>query len=96
VADVISNWNANEKEAADARAALDSAQRSYDLTRERYTAGLDNYLSVLSAENQVFLAQSLTAELQSRRLTVSTDLIRSLGGGYSPPAALAATTRSPK
>src|SRR5262249_20547462 len=27
VADVISNWNANEKEVADARAALDSAQR---------------------------------------------------------------------
>jgi NodT family efflux transporter outer membrane factor (OMF) lipoprotein len=95
VADVMSNWNANEKEIADARAALDSAQRSYDLTRERYTAGLDNYLSVLSTQNQVFTAQSLLAALQSRRLTVSTDLIRSLGGGYSPPAALAATPRSP-
>ena len=43
-----------------------------------------NYLSVLSAENQVFTAQALLAELQSRRLTVSTDLIRALGGGYSP------------
>jgi NodT family efflux transporter outer membrane factor (OMF) lipoprotein len=88
VADVMSNWNANEKESTDARAALESAQRSYELTRERYTAGLDNYLSVLSAENQVFLAQAILAELQSRRLTVSTDLIRALGGGYSPPTAL--------
>ena len=95
VADVMSNWNANEKETADARAALDSAQHSYDLTRERYTAGLDNYLSVLSAENQVFTAQALLAELQSRRLTVSTDLIRALGGGYSPPTALA-LPQSPK
>jgi NodT family efflux transporter outer membrane factor (OMF) lipoprotein len=95
VADVMSNWNANEKEAADARSALESAQHSYELTRERYTAGLDNYLSVLSAENQVFTAQALLAELQSRRLTVSTDLIRALGGGYSPPTALA-IPQSPK
>jgi outer membrane protein TolC len=95
VADVMSNWNANEKEFADARSALDSAQHSYELTRDRYTAGLDNYLSVLSAENQVFTAQALLAELQSRRLTVSTDLIRALGGGYTPPTALA-IPQSPK
>ena len=95
VADVMSNWNANERESTDARTALESAQRSYDLTRQRYTAGLDNYLSVLSAENQMFTAQAILAELQSRRLTVSTDLIRALGGGYSPPAALA-TPQSPK
>jgi NodT family efflux transporter outer membrane factor (OMF) lipoprotein len=82
VADVMTNWAATDKETADARIALEAAQNSYDLTRQRYSAGLDNYLSVLSAENQVFLAQALLAELQSRRLTTSTDLIRALGGGY--------------
>ena len=95
VADVMTNWSATDKETADARAALDAAQRSYELTRDRYKAGLDNYLSVLSAENQVFLAQGLLAELQSRRLTVSTDLIRALGGGYSPVVPLPAATRAP-
>jgi NodT family efflux transporter outer membrane factor (OMF) lipoprotein len=95
VADVMVNWQATDKETADARVALEAAQRSYDLTRERYRAGLDNYLSVLSAENQMFLAQALLAELQSRRLTVSTDLIRALGGGYSPAASLT-TLGSPK
>ena len=83
VADVMTNWAATDKETAHCRIALESAQRSFDLTRDRYSAGLDNYLSVLSAENQVFLAQTLLAELQSRRLTTSTDLIRALGGGYS-------------
>ena len=83
VADVMANWAATDKETSDCRVALDSARRSYGLTRDRYSAGLDNYLSVLSAENQVFLAQALLAELQSRRLTTSTDLIRALGGGYS-------------
>jgi NodT family efflux transporter outer membrane factor (OMF) lipoprotein len=82
VADVMTNWAAIDKVTADARVALEAAQNSYELTRERYSAGLDNYLSVLSAENQVFLAQALIAELQSRRLTTSTDLIRALGGGY--------------
>lgn len=82
VADVMTNWAAIDKVTADARVALEAAQNSYDLTRQRYRAGLDNYLSVLSAENQVFLAQALLAELQSRRLTTSTDLIRALGGGY--------------
>jgi NodT family efflux transporter outer membrane factor (OMF) lipoprotein len=91
VADVMANWAATDKETADCRIALESAQRSYDLTRDRYSAGLDNYLSVLSAENQVFLAQALLAELQSRRLTISTDLIRALGGGYSPAEPLPAT-----
>lgn len=91
VADVMANWSATDKETADCRVALESAQRSYDLTRDRYSAGLDNYLSVLSAENQLFLAQALLAELQSRRLTTSTDLIRALGGGYSPAVPLPAT-----
>ena len=95
VADVMTNWSATEKEIAEAHTALDSAQLSYDLTRQRYGAGLDNYLSVLSAENQLFTAQGLLAELQSRRLTTSTDLIRALGGGYTPPAVSLAAARPP-
>jgi NodT family efflux transporter outer membrane factor (OMF) lipoprotein len=91
VADVMTNWAATDKETADCRVALESAQLSYDLTRQRYGAGLDNYLSVLSAENQVFLAEALLTELQSRRLTTSTDLVRALGGGYSPAVPLATT-----
>jgi outer membrane protein TolC len=91
----MANWSATDKETADANAALDAAQHSYDLTRDRYKAGLDNYLSVLSAENQVFIAQGLLAELQSRRLTVSTDLVRALGGGYTPVVPLPPATRAP-
>jgi len=86
VADVVANWRALEYETAEVRSALDDAQRSYDLTTERYRAGLDNYLSVLSSENQVLLAQGLRAELQARRLTFSVDLVRALGGGYGTPA----------
>jgi NodT family efflux transporter outer membrane factor (OMF) lipoprotein len=86
VADVVANWRALETESSEQQSALDDAQRSYDLTTDRYRAGLDNYLSVLSAQNQVLLAQGLGAELQARRLTYSVDLVRALGGGYLPPA----------
>ena len=82
VADVIANWRALERESSEQQLALDDAQRSYDLTTDRYRAGLDNYLSVLSSQNQVLLAQGLRAELQAHRLSFSVDLVRALGGGY--------------
>jgi len=85
VADVVTNWRALERETREQQIALEDAQRSYELTSERYRAGLDNYLSVLSSENQVLLALGLRAELDSRRLSVSVDLVRALGGGYAAP-----------
>ena len=87
VADVVTNWRALERETREQQSALADAQRSYDLTTERYRAGLDNYLSVLSSQNQLLLAQGLGAELTARRLTFSVDLVRALGGGYVPPPA---------
>ena len=86
VADVMANWRALERESTEQQTALAAAQRAYDLTTERYRAGLDNYLSVLSSENQLLLAQGLGAELTARRLGFSVDLVRALGGGYAAPA----------
>jgi NodT family efflux transporter outer membrane factor (OMF) lipoprotein len=86
VADVVTNWRALERETREQVTALDAAQRSYDLTSDRYRAGLDNYLSVLSSQNQVLIAQTLRAELEARRLTFSVDLVQALGGGYIAPA----------
>jgi len=86
VADVVTNWRALERETAEQQTALAAAQRAYDLTAERYRAGLDNYLTVLSTENQVLLAEAAGAELAAQRLTFSVNLVRALGGGYTPPA----------
>jgi NodT family efflux transporter outer membrane factor (OMF) lipoprotein len=86
VADVVTNWRALERESAEQQTALAAAQRAYDLTTERYRAGLDNYLTVLSTENQLLLAQAAGAQLVAQRLTFSVDLVRALGGGYTPAA----------
>jgi NodT family efflux transporter outer membrane factor (OMF) lipoprotein len=86
VADVVTNWHALDSESAEQQRALAAAQRAYELTTERYRAGLDNYLTVLSTENQLLFAQAAGAELAAQRLTFSVNLARALGGGYSPPA----------
>ena len=83
VASAVTNWQALLKEVNQARIAENAAQNAYSITRDRYRAGLDNYLTVLSSENEVFFAQSVRVQLLARELNVSTDLVRALGGGYS-------------
>src|SRR5665213_112997 len=71
------------------RSALETAQQAYTLSLMRYREGLGNYLQVLSAEQPMLAQQSLDAELDARELAVSINLIRALGGGFEPAAALA-------
>jgi NodT family efflux transporter outer membrane factor (OMF) lipoprotein len=83
VSNVVTNWSSLVKEAEDARIAEDAAQNAYSITKDRYRAGLDNYLTVLSSENEVFLTQAVRAQLLARQLNLTVDLVRALGGGYS-------------
>jgi NodT family efflux transporter outer membrane factor (OMF) lipoprotein len=87
VATVVTNWSALEQEVTQERQAAEAAQNAYNVTVQRYRAGLDNYITVLSSQNQLLLTQALGAELTARRLSLSADLVRALGGGYVPPAA---------
>jgi NodT family efflux transporter outer membrane factor (OMF) lipoprotein len=83
VANVVTNWDGLVKESDEARIAEDAAQSAYSISRDRYRAGLDNYLTVLSSESQVFFTQALRAQLLARELNLTADLVRALGGGYS-------------
>jgi len=69
--------------------ALATAREAYDLALLRYREGLGNYLQVLSAEQPLLAQRSLDADLRARELALSIDLVRALGGGYEPGAALA-------
>jgi len=82
VADVVTNWDALIKEADDARIAEDAAQHAYAVTQDRYRAGLDNYLTVLNSENEVFTTHGIRAQLLARQYSLRADLVRALGGGY--------------
>ncbi len=72
-------------EAQTARTA--AAQRRYDLTESRYKAGVDSYLSLLLAEQELFSAQQQLISARLARLNNLTSLYAALGGGWSEPAA---------
>ena len=59
----------------------------------RYREGIGNYLEVLSAESPLLAQQSLDAELRSRQLALSINLIRALGGGFDDRAVAIAAVR---
>jgi NodT family efflux transporter outer membrane factor (OMF) lipoprotein len=89
VVDQVASFRSLDEQESQQRAAYATAREAYDLALVRYREGLGNYLQVLSAEQPLLVQQSLDADLHARRLELSINLIRALGGGYEPSPALA-------
>ncbi|MEO8975793.1 MAG: efflux transporter outer membrane subunit, partial [Casimicrobiaceae bacterium] len=90
VVDQLVSLRSIDAQRVEQRAALQTASEAHQLSLMRYRAGLGNYLQVLSTEQPMLAQQSVDAELDARELTVSIDLVRALGGGFEPRAALTA------
>lgn len=79
------------------RAAQEAAEGAYAIARQRYGAGLGNYLQVLTAESNVLAQRRQQVELAARALDVQARLAHALGGGVPvdafPAAPLAQNTR---
>lgn len=66
----------------DAQAARTAAaQRRYDLSEQRYKAGVDSFLTVLLAQQELFSAQQQLITARLARLNNLTTLYAALGGG---------------
>lgn len=66
----------------DAQAARTAAaQRRYDLSEQRYKAGVDSFLTVLLAQQELFIAQQQLITARLARLNNLTTLYAALGGG---------------
>jgi len=63
-------------------------QEYYDMARQRYEEGVDNYLTLLDAQRELFAArqQLLTDRLQ--QMTSEVQLYKALGGGWESGIAL--------
>jgi NodT family efflux transporter outer membrane factor (OMF) lipoprotein len=87
VADAAASWQSLDRQQAEQAQALAISESAYDLARQRYRAGLDNYLRVLSTETGVLTQRSQHADLQARTLDAQLVLMRALGGGWrdDPP-----------
>lgn len=65
------------------RALLESANRVYELSKARYDAGQDSYLSLLDAQRTLYTAQQGLVGVQLAEQFNRVSLYRALAGGWS-------------
>ncbi len=61
--------------------ALASAQRVLDIANQRYKAGVEQYLDVITAQTTALAHEQSVIQLRGQRLATSVALIKSLGAG---------------
>lgn len=86
VVDQLASFRSVDRQRAQQREGLATAQDAYDLATLRYREGVGNYLQVLTTETQLLSQRSLDADLRARSLDLSINLARALGGGFDDPA----------
>jgi NodT family efflux transporter outer membrane factor (OMF) lipoprotein len=82
VEDSLSDLRVLGEEAKTQDAAVAAAQRSLDQSVNRYKGGLDNYLTVITAQSLALDNQRTAVNLLTRRMTSSVLLVKALGGGW--------------
>lgn len=82
VADQLSSRQAITRQQTQQHAAQVLAEKAYEIALQRYQVGLDNLLSVISAETTVLNQRRQGVDLAARALDTQVALIRALGGGY--------------
>jgi NodT family efflux transporter outer membrane factor (OMF) lipoprotein len=88
VVDQLASMRSVQTQRVEADAALASAEEAYQLALTRYKAGLGSLLQLITVETQVLDQRQLRAELRSRELAVSINLMRALGGGFDMQVAM--------
>jgi NodT family efflux transporter outer membrane factor (OMF) lipoprotein len=82
VEDQLSTLRVLEEEAGVEQKAVDSAQRSLELSNQRYKGGVTNYLEVLTTESALLDNQRTAIGITTRQFVASVGLVRALGGGW--------------
>jgi len=74
----------------DQQAAADAAQKTLDLSMERYKQGAVGYLDVVTAQQAALEAKRSLIDLKTQQLRASVQLIKALGGGWQEGGDVAA------
>lgn len=82
VADLLVSSRSLQIQAREQAQAQAAAETAYDLSVQRYRAGLGNYLTVLSAQTNVLAQRRAAVDLKARAWDQDINLIRALGGGF--------------
>ncbi|HWV39571.1 MAG TPA: efflux transporter outer membrane subunit [Vulgatibacter sp.] len=75
---------ADQLDAQEARVAAN--ERRYDLANRRYRAGIDSYVTLLTAQQDLYRSQELLIDARFNRLANVANLYRALGGGWKETA----------
>ena len=82
VADGLAARGTYEQEIAARQNDAFAEQRRLELSDLRYRSGVDSYLSVLTAQKDLYAARQSLITAKVQRLTSLVDLYRALGGGW--------------
>jgi NodT family efflux transporter outer membrane factor (OMF) lipoprotein len=82
VEDSLSDLRILEEEARTQDAAVAAANRSVAQATNRYKGGLENYLTVITAQTAALDNERTAVGILTRRMTSSVLLIKALGGGW--------------
>src|SRR5207244_1588337 len=82
VADGLAARGTYDDQVASLERYTQAQQRSLDLSEMRFRNGVDNYLTVLTAQTGLYSAQQALVAARLARLTNLVDLYRYLGGGW--------------
>jgi NodT family efflux transporter outer membrane factor (OMF) lipoprotein len=82
VEDDLANLRYLAEEAGQQQEAVSAAQESLDLELQRYRAGTDSYLNVITTQIIALQDQQTAITILQRRMSAAVDLVKSLGGGW--------------
>jgi NodT family efflux transporter outer membrane factor (OMF) lipoprotein len=82
VEDALSDLRVLEEESKTQDAAVAAANRSLEQSTNRYKGGLENYLTVITAQSAALSNQRTAVSLLTRRMTSTVLLVKALGGGW--------------
>ena len=74
-------------------AVLASAQRTLDISNNRYRAGVEQYLDVIVAQSVQLAHKQNVVRLNGQRLAASVALVKALGGGWNAESQPISTAR---
>jgi len=92
VADQSQAVQATARQQAEQAGALRAAEGAYDIARQRYQAGLGNYLNVLTAETAVLAQRRQQADLAAQAVSSQIGVAQAMGGGWRPAPELNLTS----
>jgi len=82
VEDDLSNLRYLAEEAVQQQEAVVASQQALNLEIDRYKAGTDSYLNVITTQTIALSDQQIAITILQRRMNAAVDLVKALGGGW--------------